>query len=97
LWGTIAGLDRAEPIYPEALERLFGGKPHCKDPDNSDGRIDCDARDFELAGVRVGGLDFRLTPNRGSLLILQPLEGDCLAVDSFDEQFGKGVLTGSCT
>lgn len=95
--GFIAGLDRAEPIYPEALSRLIGQNSHCTNPGPSNGRIDFDNHDLELFGMQVGKLDFRSTPGHGSILILGPLAGDCISVDDFDAAFGKGSLMQGCS
>jgi hypothetical protein len=91
----VAALDRAEPIYPAALAGLFGWKPRCTAPADN-GRVDCDAHDFDVAEVKIGHMDFR-SGKFGSLLILEPLEGDCLAVGAFDQRFGQGTDSSFCT
>jgi hypothetical protein len=91
----IATLEKAEPIVPQHLERLIGQKPDCGDPKYE--RIDCSTHGITLGGVKVKDIDFRSNRNNGSIFILNLREGDCLSVDAFDTNFGKGNTFQSCT
>ena len=91
----VVALDQAQPVDRATLESHIGRTLECKQYPNVE-RTDCDARDIDFFGVKVGYVDFRST-RLGTLLILDRLSGDCVPVDQLDKRFGEGYFDSSCT
>jgi hypothetical protein len=88
----IASIDQTEPLDQSALERLIGRRLQCTEGD----RIDCDARNIEVRGVKIEHLDFR-SSRLGSLLILEPADGQCAPIEALTARFGPFAFTNGCT
>lgn len=92
---TIVALDRASPLDHPSVERLLGRALDCRKPAPANDVTFCEARNLELAGVKVGSVDFRNT-GRGSILVLDDLAGPCIPAD-LESRFGQGPRQSNCT
>ena len=64
--------------------------------DPASGRTDCAAQRLEIAGVKIGFVDYRVG-NRGGVIILGDLTGQCVAIADLKKQFGPGFEHSACT
>jgi hypothetical protein len=93
----IAAIDQAQPIGLSDFEKLVGHKMQCVDYADA-GHKDCHDKNFELAGVVVGAIDFESLYDKKAMNIhFKNMTRICVSLSDLDKILGRGRVTSNCT